>query len=206
MCWEWCKLNVSLCIGAPGSTINQVLSSNLNNDWNFPRNQRALSIDCLTNQLQSIIKCGNDNIAVVKINEYGYGGYTFDIHRCYISLKTKIEESLMQLAENSSRSGYILKYLYSTIYPGGTSSTIAPILMKVGTKFGLKPLSMYVLPDDLSQTFQMVNTINCLAFSADYPVIISEESFSELVSQESKNRADLINGGFSSNFIKMGQF
>ena len=199
-------MNVGLCIGVLGSTFNQVLFSNLNNGWIFPSNQRALSIDCLTNQLLNIIKCGNDNISVVKINEYGYGGYTFDIHRCYNSLKTKIEESLMRLSENSSRNGYILKYLYSTIYPGGTSSTTAPILMKVSTKFGLKPLSMYVLPDCLSQTFQMVNTINCLAFAADYPVIICEESFSEMIPEEMKLRAGLATGGNPSNFMKMGQF
>lgn len=200
------KMNVGLCIAALGSTFNQVLSSNLKNGWNFLCNQWALSIDCITNQLQSIIRCGNENIVVVKINQYGYGGYSFDIHRCYNSLKTKIEESLMKLEESSSRNGYILKYLYSTVYPGGTSSTTAPILMKVGKKFGLKPLSMYILPDSLSQTFQMVNTINCLAFSSDFPVIICEESFSEQIPEETKLRAVIAAGGNPSNFIRMGQF
>jgi hypothetical protein len=199
-------MNIGLCVCALGSTFNQVLFSNLKNGWNFPSNLRALSIDCLTNQLQNIIKCGNNKIAVVKINEYGYGGYSFDIHRCYKSLKTKIEEALMKLSENSSRNGYVLKYLYSTVYPGGTSSTTAPIVMKVGTKFGLKPLSMYIIPDSLSQGFQMVNTVICLAYSADYPVIICEESFSEMIPEETKQRATLAIGGNPSNFIKMGYF
>jgi hypothetical protein len=199
-------LNVGNCIGALGSTFNQVLYENLKNGWKFKKNQRALAIDCLTNQLQNIIKCSNDNIAVIKINTYGFGGYSFDIHQCYSSLKTKIEESLMKLGEDSSRNGYILKYLYLTVYPGGTSSTTAPILMKISTKFGLKPLSMYILPDSLSQTFQMINTINCFAFSSDYPVIICEESFSEMIPKEMKIRAGLNNGGNPSSFIKMGYF
>ncbi len=199
-------MNLALCIGALGSTFNQVLFSHLKNGWILPVNQWVLSIDCLTTQLQKIIKCSNDSIAVVKINAYGYGGFSFDIHRCYNNLKTKIEEALMKLAENSSRSGYALKYLYSTVYPGGTSSTVGPILMKVATKFGLKPLSLYILPDSLSQAFQMVNTITCLAFSADYPVIICEESYSEMIPEEIKHRAVLANGGNVSNFIKMGYF
>ncbi len=199
-------MNVGLCIGALGSTFNQILGSNLNNGWVFPSNQQALSIDCLTPQLIKVIQRGCDKIVIVKINNYGLGGYTFDVHRCYNFLKTKIEESLMRLEENASRNGYTLKILYSTVFPGGTSSTTAPILMKVGTKFGLKPLSMYVIPDSLSQSFQMVNTINCLALSADYPVILVEESFSELIPEETKLQAGLATGGNPSNFMKMGQF
>ena len=112
----------------------------------------------------------------------------------------------MKLAENSSRSGYALKYLYSTVYPGGTSSTAGPILMKVATKFGLKPLSMYILPDSLSQMFQMVNTITCLAFGADFPLIICEESNSEMIPEEIKQRAGMNYGSNPSSFIKMGYF
>jgi hypothetical protein len=52
----------------------------------------------------------------------------------------------------------------------------------------------------------MVNTLTCLTFLAEHPTVICEESFSEMVYEESKHRAGIANEGNISNFVKMGYF
>lgn len=199
-------MSVGLTYAALGSTANQILASNLKNNSTPLNNQLNLSLDCITTQLQKVIQCGSDKVVIVKINNYGLGGFTFDIHRCYNMLKTRIEEALMKLEENASRNSFTLRILYATIFPGGTSSSSAPILMDAASRFGLKTLSMYIIPDDNSQMFQLVNTINSLSMLSNYPVIVANESFSEMIPEETRNKAELASNGNATNFIKMGQF
>jgi hypothetical protein len=92
------------------------------------------------------------------------------------------------------------------MFPTGTSSVVSPIAADtVAKKFGTTTLTLAVIPDYQAEVYQLINTINMIAISTS-PVIIINEDFSELVSEETKRRARLAAQGTPSNFVTDKQF
>jgi len=92
------------------------------------------------------------------------------------------------------------------MFPTGTSSTVSPIVADIGKNLGLNPLMFAVIPDNLSETFQLINTINGIALSSFHPIVLINEDFAELVSEDTRMRAAKAAGGDPSKFYNISQF
>ncbi len=196
-------MNVGLCYDAIGSTSNRILLSNIKNGFDIPNNIQAETIECETPTHSQVMKLGHNRIVSIPLGLFGMGGF-FNAQQCYNAYNSKIEEGLMTAEEKASRSSFTLKIQYSTVFPTGTSSSMAPLVSYAGKKFNMKPLSMAIVPNNNAPSFQLYNIVNCLALM-NGPIILVDENFGQSIPEEMKHRAEYCIDN-PSNFYYTGQF
>lgn len=188
---------------AIGTTSNRILLSNIQNNFDLPNNVISKTLECETTTYHQVRKLGHPRIVTVPLGLFGMGGF-FNAQQCYSTYNSKIQEGLMAAEEIASRSSFTLKIQYSTVFPGGTCSSLSPLVTYAGKKFNMKPLSMVIVPNNNAPSYQLYNVINCLALMSG-PVILVEESYGQSIPEEMKRRA-----GYCvdkpSNFNYSGQF
>ncbi len=155
-----------------GSISNRVVASNIRNGYSLPANMMIFSGECETPQQKELIDTGYDAISFLKIAEFGMAGLGFNTQRCARTLRTRIEEAIITAEEKSVRRGNSLKIQYTTVFPTGTSSTIGPLAANLARSKGIDPFVFQVIPDNLSESYQLINTINSLALVSRMPVIM----------------------------------
>jgi len=196
-------MNIGLCYEAIGTTSNRILLSNIQNNFDLPNNVISKTHECETPTYHQIKKLGHPRIVTVPLGLFGMGGF-FNAQQCYSAYNSKIEEGLMAAEEIAGRSSFTLKIQYSTVFPGGTCSSLAPLVTYAGKKFNMKPLSMVIIPNNNAPSYQLYNVINCLAVISG-PAILVEESYGQSIPEEMKRRAEC-SIDTASNFIYSGQF
>ena len=196
-------MNVGLCYEAIGTISNRILLSNINNNFDLPYNVINKTLECETPTFNQVRKLGHPRIVTVPLGLFGMGGF-FNAQQCYNAYHSKIEEGLMTAEEKASRSSFTLKIQYSTVFPGGTSSSMAPLVSYAGKKFNMKPLSMAIVPNNNAPSYQLYNIINCLALLSG-PIILLEENYGQSIPEEMKHRAERCIDN-PSNFYYSGQF
>ena len=196
-------MKAGLCIEFIGTTSNRILLSNIQNNFDLPNNVISKTLECETPTYHQVKKLGHPRIVTVPLGLFGMGGF-FNAQQCYRTYNSKIEEGLMTAEEKASRSSFTLKIQYSTVFPGGTCSSLSPLVTYAGKKFNMKPLSMAIVPNNNAPTYQLYNVINCLALMSG-PIILVEESYGQSIPEEMKRRAERSIDN-PSNFNYSGQF
>lgn len=199
-------MSVGILSNVNGSISNRVVASNIKNGWSFPDNLEILGIDCFTPQNKELESTDDDMVNCITIGEYGMAGLSFNSQRCAHSLKTRIEQAILRAEEKSIVKGNTIKILYATMLPTGTASTVTPIVSTISNNLGLNPLIFSIVPDNLSETYQLINTINGVALSSFNPIIIATEDYAELVPEDTRIRARLAACGDPSKFYIKSQF
>ena len=196
-------MNVGLCYAAIGTTSNRILLSNIKNNFDLPYNIINKTLECETPTLNQVRKLGHPRTVTVPLGLFGMGGF-FNAQQCHSTYGSKIEDGLMAAEEKASRSSFTLKIQYSTVFPGGTSSSMGPLVSYAGKKFNMKPLSMAIIPNNNAPSYQLYNVINCLAL-LNGPIILLEENYGQSIPEEMKRRAERSVDN-ASNFTYSGQF
>lgn len=186
-----------------GTTSNRILLSNMQNNFDLPNNVIGKTHECETPTYHQVKKLGHPRIVTVPLGMFGMGGL-FNAQQCYSAYNSKIQEGLMAAEEMAGRSSFTLKIQYLTVFPGGTCSSLSPLVTYAGQKFNMKPLSMVILPNNNAPSYQLYNVINCPALMRG-PVILVEESYGQSIPEEMKRRAERSIDN-PSNFIYSGQF
>ena len=199
-------MSVGILNNINGSISTKVLTSNIKNNYPFPNNMEVLVGECETPQQQELINTGSDIVNILKIAEFGMSGMGMNAQRCARSLSTRIEESILAAEEKAIRRGNTLRLQYTTLLPTGTSSTVGVIAANVARNKGLDPLVFSVIPNNLSQTYQLINTINALALCPFSPLIVIDEEYTQMFPEDLKNRARIAAGGEPSKFYLAAEF
>jgi len=195
-----------IVINENGSISNRIVASNIKNGFPFPDNVQILATECTTKQHADLKATGRDEMVnTVTIGEYGMAGHSFHVQRCAKSLRPRIYEAILKAEEKSIAKGHTLKMQLTTIFPTGTSATVGPIAANVAKSMGLDTLVFAVLPDVVSQSFQLINAINAIALSSFHPLVLIEENHADMVLEETRARADLAAGGTASKFYAISQ-
>lgn len=188
-------MSEGIIINPNGSISNRIVASNIKNRFPFPDNVQILAVECTTKQHADLKTAGRDDMVnTVTIGEYGMAGHSFNGQRCVKPLKPRIYEALLKAEEKSIIKGHTLKMQLTTIFPTGTSATVGPIAANVAKSIGLDTLVFAVLPDVVSQSFQLINAIIAIALSSFHPLVLIEESHADMVLEETRTRADLASG------------
>lgn len=189
---------------ATGSTANRIDAHNIKNGLT-QSNIYFLGIDGWTPQHKEYQNIGDHRVTSLTLGTYGLGGMVFGIKKLANTLKPKIEESLLRIEEISNENGDINKILYTTLFGTGTSGSTTPIVAEASRVRGLTSLIFSVIPSDLSEGYQRLNSIYSLAIS-NASVILVNEDFAESTSLETRNRAESAVGMNPSKYHVCGQY
>ncbi|MCU0849739.1 MAG: hypothetical protein MUC80_00500 [Candidatus Thermoplasmatota archaeon] len=189
---------------ATGSTANRIDAHNIKNGLT-QSNIYFLGIDGWTPQHKEYQNIGDRRVTSLTLGTYGLGGMVFSTKRLANTLKPRIEELLLRIEEISNENGDTNKILYTTLFGTGTSGSTTPIVAEASRARGLTSLIFSVIPSDLSEGYQRLNSIYSLTIS-NASVILVNEDFAESTSLETRNRAESAVGMNPSKYHVCGQY